>query len=86
MARNLAYLRITTCLMLVLKLRGPPVTRYSDVFVFCLADTIDDEENDDMTIDDDENDNGNGDDSLLFSRDGSKCLSCIASRVEVTSV
>ena len=54
MARNLAYLRITTCLMLVLKLRGPPVTRYSDVFVFCLADTIDDEENDDITRDDDE--------------------------------
>ena len=54
MARTLAYLRMGFCIMLVLKLRGPPVTRYSDVFVFSLADTIDDEENDDMTIDDDE--------------------------------
>ena len=58
------------------------MTRYSDVFVFSLADTIDDEENDDMTIDDDENDNGNGDDSLLFSRDGSQCLSCIAGHLK----
>ena len=47
--------------------------------MFSLADTIDDEENDDMTIDDDDNDNGNGDESLRFSRDGSQCLSCIAS-------